>query len=296
MIAYGGFKNIITSGSNEKLWAIGLAASSNQYIFSAKDFLFTKLTGGIDTQIGIGFFACVLVIFGAAYFLFTLLRKKTRSAYRNEDQWVVTTVTMLVITFLGVNGARLPIRLVPLRWWAFFALPFAIFSAYSILKLTDLSKKRVIKCLIILVFIVGIIFTSFISRYTVQTAQWPPHVWSGLDELKGYLALRDKPYDNIFPLCSPDCKLSFINKLSFLTNDISKDKGYFEFKAEAFNKTPKETHNFLLKNNLKYVLIDSTCVKDFGMNTTNDKIREMQESGLFAGEFSTPGAILIKPV
>jgi hypothetical protein len=279
ILASGGFSKIVTSGGGERLWAIGLQESSNQYLFSMNDFLITHLDGGIDTQIGVGLIACILVFFGVLYFIANvILSKKARESLVGDNIWVTVSFILLLISFLGIHGGRLPVRLVPIRWWAFFAISFAIFSAYSLSGLLRLVKRDSVKYFLVAFLIFGVVATSFVSRYSVQTALWPPHVWTSIDELKGYLQVKDTGYDGILPLCSHDMKLHFIGKRSYLTNPPDYDSGYFTFKGAAFNKSPEDISGFLHRNNLGYVLVDAACASKFGVNETNAKLVELSHS------------------
>jgi len=294
IVAQGGFSNIVTAGKGENIWSIGLAESSNQFIFTLSDFFITKKTGGIDTQVGIGIFACFLVIFGVLYFCLSFFAKGNRKDLFSDKIWIFISFCLLVLTFLGVNGGRLPVRLVPIRWWAFFAIAFALFSACALSMLLRFFNRNKYKYVLVILIIVGIVFTSFVSRYTVQTAVWPPHTWSNMDELQGYMKLRETQYNSIFPICSNEFKIHFINKRSYLLGDPSGDAEYFKFKEKAFNQSSESIFSFLSKHNLDYVLFDSTCVIKFGFNETNEKLSNMTSSGYFRGVFQDQGVVLLE--
>ncbi|MBW2964724.1 hypothetical protein KY363_04655 [Candidatus Woesearchaeota archaeon] len=290
MLVHGGLQGIVTSGSGEKLWSIGLEDSSNKFVYTAADFLITKKYGGIDTQLGIGLFASILVLFGVLYLFYSLFASRhARGRLVKEDAWVLVAFVLLVIAFLGIEGGRLPVRLVPLRWWAFFSFPFALFAAYSISRLSGLGRSKPFRNIVVLVLVVGIVWTSFFSRYAVQTSMC---VWTSMDELQGYLNLKDTSYNGIMPMCSVDGKLHFIGKRSYLVNGPESDRQYVEFRETAFNQTPADVASFLRSNRLGYVLFDVSCVKDFGVNETNLMLEAYENSSYFQGVFSAPGVFL----
>jgi hypothetical protein len=294
IVAQGGFSNIVTAGKGENLWSIGLAESSNQYLFTLSDFFITRMIGGIDTQVGIGVFACFLAIFGVLYFFMSLFAKGSRKEMFGDSIWIFISFCLLALTLLGVNGGRLPVRLVPLRWWAFFAIAFALFSATSLSMMLGLFRRTVFKYFLVALIVVGIVFTSFISRYAVQTSVWPPHLWTNLYELRGYLQLKETEYDGIFPICSDEFKIHFMNKRSYLLGEPSGDADYFMFKERAFNQSAEGIHSFLYRHKLGYVLFDMGCVLKFGLNETDGKISEMIASGYFEGVFQNQGVILLE--
>ncbi|MBW2972236.1 hypothetical protein KY359_04340 [Candidatus Woesearchaeota archaeon] len=291
IIMSGGLYNIIGGAPVLKL---GGEIANTIDVFTDNDFLFTKKFGGIDTQSGVGIFACILAFFGAGYLIVRLIMsKKERAAILKNNMWVLVSLLLLVITTLSIFGVPMPFKMLPIRWWAFFSFPFAIFSAYSLNRLMGLFGKSPAKYLVLFILVAGIIFTSFISRYTVQTSAWPPHVWTTMEELQGYLQLKGTEYDHIFPLCSPDYKVYFAGKDSHISNPREGDLEYFTFKESAFNRSAADISTFMTRNSLQYMLVDTACVRDFGPNATDEKVASLVESKKFFGVWSAPGVYLM---
>jgi len=204
------------------------------------------------------------------------------------------TLLWLGFTFLGIHGGtRIPIALMSFRFWSVFAIPLSIISAEGLFFLMSISKKiRIDKIFILLIVIIGILATSSYQKYTVNTAMWPPGVlWSSMDELQGYIALKSLPYNTkIFPFCKEgDKKVVGFDKFYCLwCNDE------IDFRKTAFNKTAQQTSSFLKNRNYEYAVIDGKCAQEFGVNETNAKLQELSLSGLFQPVQQTPGMILLK--
>jgi hypothetical protein len=292
MIIHGGIGSIITSGSAENWWQISVMESSNQSFFTFSDFFFAKPYGGIDTHIGIGVVASILAILGVLFTcsnIYSILSSKIKKMFGKthtsdnkeyEDSFSIIVLVWWIITLLGVLGNSLPVRLVPLRWWAFFAIASAILIAYAIVQLLNHIKIAELKWIILVAIIVGIIFTSFIPRYHTQTAQWPPHAWVSPGEYSGYEELRKTSFDALFPLCSDDLKIHYAHKLSYLVMPKELEKTYASFKLQAFNATNDELNLFLKDHQLSYIVIDTTCLQKYGLNETNKKVQDLFENGV----------------
>ena len=294
-------EDIVTSHGGEPLWAIGLAKDSNQFTFGVNDFLFSRkvngrYVGGIDTQSGTGIVVVLLALFGLAYLVISLvISKKARSAIFKKEIWILISAGLLLLAFLGLQGGRLPVRMFPLRWWAFFSIAIALFSAYSISRLVSLFKSREARFVVVIVLVIGVAFTSFHPRYVVQTSMWPPHQWTNMEELQGYMQLGATQYDSFFPVCSgdDDWKVSFIGKESWIDKPRENDVSYFRFKETVFDESPAGLVSFMRSHNLDYILVDAECTKEYGINKTNGKVNELIGSGSFQGVFQAPGVILL---
>jgi hypothetical protein len=271
MIIHGGVSGIITSGSAENWWQISVMESSNQSFFTFKDFFIALPYGGIDTHIGIGIAASILAIIGLLFAIKNIVQKKEESTY------ITIVGVWWIITLLGILGNNLPIRLVPLRWWAFFAFCTAILVAFAIVQLLQHIKITELKWILLIIIIIAIIYTSFIPRFSTQTAQWPPHAWVSPGEYSGYEELRKTSYNALFPLCSDDLKVHYAHKLSYLVSDAKLEPKYQAFKQQAFNATPAQIQEFMQEFELKYIIVDTTCVQKYGLNQTNEKAQKLIE-------------------
>ena len=82
----------------------------------------------------------------------------------------------------------------PFRFWLLFAIPFCIIISEGLFFLINLNKNPIYKYGLLIVLIVGIIFTSLVQKYSVNTAMWGPGgSWASQDEIVGYLQLLNLP-------------------------------------------------------------------------------------------------------
>ena len=91
----------------------------------------------INNPVGIGFFVMLLLLSGVV-----LLMINYQAFLDPKEPWKLIALLWLLIAFIGVQGARLPIQFVAFRWWMIFVIPVAILTAYSVRILLSLRHTN----------------------------------------------------------------------------------------------------------------------------------------------------------
>jgi len=163
--------------------------------YTFEDFFIAKSQNMINNPIGWGVFITILVAV-AVVGMILLFRR-----YIKEEKWAIITLALFVYTFLGVNGARLPVGLFAFRFWMLLAIPASLLASEGAWILSSYSKKIGIgKVLLFAILVIGLLFTSGIQKYNVNTAYW---FSSGLNpqqalQGEGLIWLSNLPKDNWF--------------------------------------------------------------------------------------------------
>ncbi len=282
------------SGKGKTVFGPDSGTATRPYNFD--DFFIARKINMINNPIGVGIIISLLILISIIYLIFNYKTLKEKSG-----SWIIITLIWLVFTFLGINSMtfNLPIGLYGFRFWMLFAIPVAIFSTIGAWFLADKIKKIGIPRIItILLIVLGIIFTSGIQKYTVNTAIWPPGgLWSSMDEFQGYLYLNNLAInEKVFPVCSLGARkvLGFDKLVYFWKGEGAEQKPY----DERIELSADDLHSWLKSRGYKYMIIDGNCAREnsMGINKTNDKINELGNSGLFAIEHQTNGMLLLKVV
>ena len=184
----------------------------------------------------------------------------------------------------------MPIKLSPFRAWMLLAIPVCILAAEgTFFSMNFLKKVGISKVIVLSVIIIGVLFTSAYQKYTVNTANWPPGgFWTSFDEIEGYVWMREN--------LPPDTYVfTFVNNGPVIGMDMYTCHWCEEvtlFQKEGFNKSAEETHRWLKSRNYAYLVIGGQTAKKFGGNETNNKVKELVESGLFRLMHKTNGFLL----
>lgn len=286
----GFFHHADKAASSKGLFAPNSGTATRPYTFN--DFFVAKKQNMINNPLGVGIVLSLLLIFTIFFLIIN---------YKKLQTWEIITLFWLAFTFIGINSMtfNLPIGLYAFRFWMLFAIPVSLISAEGASILSNMLKKIGIGNIItIVVLIVGIIFTSGIQKYAVNTAIWPPgSLWSSMDELQGYLSLQNLPTDEkVFPVCKtgPRKSLGFDKLVYFWRGEGAEKKPY----DERIDLEMDELSSWLKSHGYKYLIMDGTCAKEkyMGINKTNEKINELISSPLFQPVHQTNGFILFQVI
>jgi hypothetical protein len=249
------------------------AESGGGLLYSWNDFIIAQTVSKMDNPIGVGFFLFFLTVFSLLFCIFMIFKKPKHFFSAETFPYFLVTLWLL-FAFAGVHGNRLPVQLMPHRFWSILAIPIALISAEGFFALGRLSEKiKIPRFFIYLILLVGIIITSGYPKYVVETSYWPPGVnWGSMEELNGYMTIVSSLPENtkVFPLCSNEMKV-----LSFDKFAEPWDVDYVNFKKKAFDTPPAELNAWLKSRGYEYLVLDSYCIKDHGLNTSNQKLTEI---------------------
>ncbi|MBS3097309.1 hypothetical protein J4209_00775 [Candidatus Woesearchaeota archaeon] len=210
----------------------------------------------------------------------------------NKKVWIPVTLAMLVFTFLGIHGARLPISLVAFRFWMLFAIPTSILVSEGMWFLMSLGKIKIAKFVLLVFVVIAVLSTSFYPKYAVNTAMWGPGGgWTSMEEIQGYMWLKTLPVNTPVFSFTDDSLITGLDMYS-----CSWCKEVREFRKDAINKSSFELNSWFRKNNYEYVLLGGREAVEFGANETNNKLNEMLTSGLFQVAYQTNGVIIMKVI
>ena len=263
------------SGTGDRLYAVG-------------DFIFAKSQNMINNPIGIGIFLSILLVIS----LFVLILKH-RSLVKKENHWVIISLVWLLFTFYAVNAARFPIKLSPFRAWILLAIPVCILVSEGFFFLVSLLKNNTAKIVLIIVILGGVWFTSGYQKYQLNTTSgWPPGAfWTSMDELQGYLWLKELPSDTkVFSFTNDGIVIGLDKFICAWCDDV------VEFKKTAINETTEELYNWLKERRYEYLAIGGQEAREFGIDVVNNKVNEMISSNLFQPAYQTKGVLILKVI
>ncbi|MFC1723640.1 DUF6541 family protein [Nanoarchaeota archaeon] len=271
-----GFERAMPFDINNPSTIEGIGGSE---IYTFNDFMIAPLNNKINNPVGIGVFLFWLMLLSVVLILYKFIREP-KKILTLKNSWKITSLIWLLIAFLGIHGNHLPFPVpMPHRWWAVFSIITAIIVVESVFDLCNSVKRfKIPAAVVCIALIIGILWTSAYPKYVVETAMWPPGInWGSNEEVSGYLGLTQLPYDTkIFPLCSDEMKVLAFDKLA-----EPWDPEYHRFKQSAMNTSATEIHSWLASHGYQYMIVDSYCVKEFGVNASNQKMQDIQVSQLF---------------
>lgn len=296
---YHGLKNLLASmgfvggaaGSAAKKGVIGVfGTASRAYTFN--DFFVAQKQNMINNPIGIGIIISILFILTLGYIIFNY-----KTLIKKERNWILISLFWFVFTFLGVNSItfNLPIALFAFRFWMLLAIAISILASVGLWFLFGFFKNiGVSKKIVLVVVVVGVLFTSGYQKYAVNTAMWPPGAtWTSYDEVNGYSWLKTLPVNTKVFAFTRQRSDYIIGFDKFMCIWCKED---MDFQKEAINKTAEELHNWLKRKEYEYLTIGGKEAMEFGINNTNDKINEYTSSGLFQPVHQTKGVIILKVI
>ncbi len=245
----------------------------------------------------------LFLIFFLGIMLF-LLVTLAFSCWKNKDfgdTHLLLSLGWLAFSFYAVNASPFALRLSPFRAWMLLAIPVAILAGEGIFTLLTLARSSIRSIsnpaialvgssILIALLGYGIIQTSFVQKYAVNTAQWGPGgFWTSNEEISGYLWLHQAlPTNSAIFSFSNDALLLAFDKYTCAWCPEIKD-----FEKNGFNLSAQEIHDWAAQHNYEYVVIDGQAARKFGMNATNMKVQELISSQKFTPAFQNQGMVVL---
>ena len=226
---------------------------------------------------------------------------KLRQDTNSKEKYLAIIFLWAIFSFYAVNAAPFYYRLSPFRAWMLLAIPVALLCGESAALINNFAKavagtftksntaSILISLAVLALIAYGVIMTSFVQKYAVNTALWHPGgFWTSNDEIQGYLWLKEN-------IPSETKVFTFSNNALV----IGLDKfichwciGVQDYQRNGFNSTAEDSYNWLKKEQYKYVIIDGQATRRFGINETNNKIKGLIGSGRFKPVFGNNGIII----
>jgi hypothetical protein len=249
-----------------------IKSSLGRDVYTLRDFYTAPKENKIDNPVGLGPIVFVLAAVSA---LFALINFKSLI----KTEWLLVSLGWVVLNFVDVNSANLPISINNHRAWSFLAIAVALFVSYGMWQILALFKKNsVARIGVISIAVVLIAVTSFYPKYVVNTVPWPTHYFASMSDIPGYMWLVNL-HDNtpVTSLCMPDAKVIGMDKYSSKMWDLEQ----YHYMDVALNQSVNDIHAYLRGKGYQYVVFDTSCVGRFGINRTNDMLQQFVQSNNF---------------
>ncbi len=287
-----------------KLWhavtnPIGTASRS----YTLSDFIHVGRENLINSPVGIGFVISILTIVAVIY----LLVRYKKTIVQPEQAWYAITLFWLIYTFWGVNGMTFPISIArgSFRVWLLLVIPVSLLAAEGILFLSrSFTKQRLLQLSILVILLIGVIFTSAIPKYHLNTAIWPTS--SGFANPQEAFAygqwFNTIPDDtNVFLFAPRDKIVLGFGKFSCLwCQDV------IDFRETIMAQDAGSIHSFLAEHQYQYVILNMRMdiqhykKEKYGLENPEEELRakyqEMLGSSLFQPVYQIENMFIVLKV
>ncbi len=260
-----------------------------------KDFFIAQQGNLTNNPIGVGL---VLMTFFCIGILLMILNYK--KLFKKENFWLSTTLIWTIVSLIIIFGASLSIMYIPFRMWTFFGLFASLVIGFAVVSLLKGVKQRYIRILILAVFVLLVIPTSFSQKYWHNTAHWSEHQIMVPESQQLYIWMRDGglPKDSMVTnLCHKEILVFGYDMLSkpWLSEELDSEsrEAYY---IHALNKSLEDNYNFLKRNDFDYVTLGASCVAKFkaDVELLNNRLQEMMNSTKFSLVKNTKTEFLFK--
>jgi hypothetical protein len=257
-------------GRPDSIPHFGLMGTATR-LYTFDDFVFVGPNNMINNPVGWGFFASILVALGLIAFLFNYKKLNPK-----KKRWELFALLWFIFAFAGLYGGTvLPIALFSFRFWALISFPAALLAAQGWFFVAALLKKyQGVKVLLFIVIVIGIIITSGVPKYQVNTATWGTNMPS-----VGYVALENIEPTKMLYACNheffyPNAAIqAFGHENCFWCKDVR------EFEFGFFNMTPTEVRNYMDQQNYNYLIADKLCFENHEQKEVEEKLNALLNEG-----------------
>lgn len=273
---------------------------SGSRAYTAGDFFQASSENAINGPLGLGVVITILALCGLVY----LLWKYKSSIISEKNSYKAIIIFWLIYAFWAVNGRTFPISIArgPFRAWMLLAIPVALVAAEGMFEFRDKIKNKVIVAALLVLILVGVVFTSFIPKYQFNTMPWPT---------SGSFVNQQEPweYGAWFGTLPPDTKVFLYSPRDKLTIGYNAFSCIWcaevvEFRKDILNKDVQQLHTFLKTQRYEYLLINGNMevkylLSQYGEETQSllqQRYDEIQKSGLFTPAYYKEGVFLVMKV
>ncbi len=225
--------------------------------------------------------------------------------HKNKDfkeKYLAIVLAWAAFCFFAVNASPFYYKLSPFRAWIVLAIPISLLAGESISIINGLVKSlslgllrsnkavAAIASLAVLGLLgYGIVMTSFVQKYSVNTSLWPPGAfWASNEEIQGYIWFKDNlpAQSKVFTFSNNAVVIGLDKFICSWCGEVS------DYKSKGFNQTSEENYNWLKRGQYNYVVIDGQAARRFGFNETNHKVQSLIGSSRFKPVFNNNGIII----
>lgn len=217
-----------------------------------------------------------------------------------KEHYMAVTLAWFILAFFSVNAGPFYYKLSPFRAWMLLAIPVSLLAGDAMSSIGAFAKSlakslapgkmaTIVSFIVIGIIGYGIIMTSFVQKYSVNTALWGPGgFWTSNEEIQGYVWLKENiPADTkVFTFSNNALVIGLDKFICHWCADVQ------DYRAKGFNQTPEQNHEWLKEGKYNYVIIDGQATRKFGFNETNSKVQSLIGSGRFKPVFSNNGMII----
>lgn len=266
-------------------------------VYTFNDFLVAKSQNMINNPIGIGVVVTLLIFMTLAFAVWHYKQLKT-----SNGKMRLLSLAWLLLAFLGVMGASLPVQFWAFRWWMFLAMFASLTVGIGMFDLLELlqQKAAIPPLLILLLVIPGVWLTSGKQKYDVNTAMWGSSgefVEYGQEDAWNFIRALPKDTRVYYP-CFRN-KIGAVSLLAYDKYTCMWCDDQWRFDRSFLDKTTNEVSLFLKQHQYEYLFIDANCAKEADKknpvgneNKTNEMIGKIQTSGRYALVHRTPASFI----
>jgi hypothetical protein len=257
-------------GRPDSIPHVGLMGTATR-LYTFDDFVFVGKNNMINNPVGWGLFASILVAIGLVALLLNYKKINPK-----KKSWELFGLLWFAFAFAGLfGGTVLPVALFSFRFWALISFPAALIASQGLFFLfTIFKKQQVIKLILLVVFILGIIFTSGVQKYAVNTAVWGTNMPS-----QGYLYLENIPPTKMLYGCNheffyPNGAIqAFGHENCFWCDDVR------AFEENFFNMSSTDIRNYMNKEGYTHLILDRLCLEFNEQKDVESKLNNLVQSG-----------------
>jgi hypothetical protein len=276
--------------------AIFDAGGTGSRAYTFNDFFYANGQNMINNPIGIGVFLSLLTIVGVLF----LIWHYRGSLISTKNYAYAVALFWLIFTFWGINGITFPISIArgSFRVWMLMAIPLAIVAVEGVYFIKSLCKSKILKQIVMVIIIIGVIFTSAMAKEQLNTSAWPSSGVFAHPQHVIELATWMEEF--------PEGTRMFMFDRNKIVIGYGKDnciwcEDEILFRADIENKTPEEVHTFLKSKKYEYLLLNIPVdIKHFRNMGGADNVEQRVEayynnilnSGLFTPVYQKEGFMI----
>ena len=240
----------------------------------------------INNPFGIGIILSLIAIVGLIYLIF-----RYKEMLKKENYHKIIIVFWFLFSFYAVNAAKFPIKLSPFRAWMLLAIPVSMLAGEAINLIAgavkslsaDVARLNKITTTAIVLAVLGVLFygiimTSFIPKYKVNTSPgWSiGGFWTSTEEIQGYIWFKDRipAQSKVFTFSNNGVIIGFDKFICHWCPEVR------DFQQNGINKNADEIYSKLKNDDYQYLVIDGQAEKKFGQNKTNNLLQGLGSLGL----------------
>lgn len=267
--------------------------------YTSGDFIYAKHQNMINNPIGWGLVITLLMGFG-----FLLSSKKEKGiplfSWRKEPYFIIT-IFWFILMFLLTNSMtfNLPIGLFAFRCWMLLAIPVCIFVGWTIYQIK--TNIKIVTYVIWGLLLIGILFTSGLQKYSVNTAIWPTMMsQTSMEEVAGYSNIKE-----IIPKGSRIYSFSGFNHIliAFDMDVCEWCEEEMQFGVDILEYSAEDIYKWLKEHDYEYLVISGNSINGhewrYGEDTRKmiqEKLYEIQEIKTFQPVFQNEGMVILKVI